>query len=79
MTRLATDKAFFKKEVLDNSVLNAYYLRMQERPSYKEAGQYQHHLWTKTKANLMFTSFMAIFSAVPMVIELIFKTQLGID
>lgn len=37
MSRLVFDEIFFKAEVLNNPVLNAYWERMQARPSYKTA------------------------------------------
>ena len=37
MSRLCIDKTFFKAKVLENPVLNAYWKRVQARPSYKDA------------------------------------------
>ena len=59
--------------------MNAYWERMQARPSYKDAGQHQHHLWSKTKANVIFLVFMAFFAAIIMGILMIFWKPLGIS
>jgi len=37
MSRLVTDKTFFKAEVLENPILSAYWKKVQARPSYKDA------------------------------------------
>jgi hypothetical protein len=64
MSRLTTDKKWFKTEVLDVPVLNSYWERMQARPSYKDAGQHCHVLWSTTKANMVLFFNLAFMAAI---------------
>jgi hypothetical protein len=78
MSRLITDPKFFKIAVMDVPVLKTYWERMQARPSYKDANQHQHKLWSLTKVHMVLFFNIAFLAAIIFGILSIFHEQIGI-
>lgn len=49
ISRMSADKRWFTKRIFYNTTMHAYWDRMIARPSYVEARQFTHYIWTGEK------------------------------